>query len=310
MKSQSRRYFAGKPQKPEENTTDDSSSDSERAAKTHIRQTAKSTTHPLHSGNPRSSALIEAKVAPAAGTSLNAPTTKTRRRRRIEAKVLNADGDGKRDSTELFNADGRPPCNARDSVNDEREGSKLSKFKLFDESEKDSEEEKLPELNVAMNESSCSSSAEDSSSDSDNSQTSGPSNELQTESPRDCADGGSWRPQALEYVPNAARIDAERQAIAIKVKRTSEKNERARAVREETLLAARQTIEETEHDLKHVDMSQFPDDTDRQEDFEEEYTLWRVRELKRCLRERGVDIDCEADDPRPEEAVGVKPRTD
>lgn len=304
MKRRARRHFAGKPPKAEESTSDEDSSDSDSVEKPKADRTLKSS---LTSNNsPSRRPRIKAKVLDTTGE-LNATSAeKKTRRRRIEAKVLSADGSGGETKVkESVTSNSRSLSDIKQLASEDREVSQLSGFKPVDELEMESDEEKLPELNV-KNESSDSSSGEDSSSESNDSESSDNSSKMRIDSPGRTQEKSSRPNVAPIYVPNEARICTDHQAGTIQERRIREKNERERTVREETLRAARHTIEETEYDLKHVDMSQFPDDTDRPEDYEEEYALWRVRELKRVMSERGITID-DNDQEEFEEETDTKP---
>lgn len=292
-----RAYFAGKQPQATSNDNSDVSDDEEKLASA---RSAKCLNLALSTAKTSVQKVVDAKLIPDAAAINNLPKSKKSRRSRVQAKVLSSNGGSRSEDTvdEIVEKKGRlQPCSAKTITAIKFSNpSEFSRFEPIDKLEKDIDEQ-LPELNVENNESSDSSSADEQSTDSDDSKVSVHSNSVSLESHTHTLtnlsrpDEHLRPPKAPTYVPNASRIDINRQTSSMHTRRDIEKNERERALREQTLRAVRHTIEESEYDLKHVDMSVFPDDCDRPEDYEEEYALWRVRELKRVMRERGIDTD-------------------
>jgi len=202
-------------------------------------------------------------------------------RKRIEAKVLGSDSIPSKAVSVVYKADA------------ELSAKELSEFKPVREKKRQTNNlASLPELR-SKNESSSSSESSESS-DGSEALSSVEDEPMRGIDPKGMGSSEQVSPPVPShvpvYVPSVARDEALQQATETKERRDMERASRKRALREETLRSAKHTVGETEYDLKYVDMSKFPDDTDRPEDQEEEYELWRVRELKRVMADRGIDV--------------------
>lgn len=97
-------------------------------------------------------------------------------------------------------------------------------------------------------------------------------------------------PKSMRAAMGMANADGGGAASAAGRRRAVERAEREQAAKASMLGAARERGP-ADYDLQRVDMATFPDDTDRPEEAEAEFAMWRVRELRRVMRERGMEVD-------------------
>lgn len=243
---------------------------------------------------PRRRPRVQAKVLDSAGTEEPPQVTSgKRRRKKIEAKVILSEG------VEAGDNDGAHSKN-------------LPSFVSVDKERLERDEEQLPDLHVVDDYEGSESSSGSEESDTNSSASEDGSQEYAHHDNQDYEEKeSSAKPLAPVYVSSKTHSENQRRALELLEKRKLDAYKRKREACNEVLLASRHTVEETEYDLKHVDMTKFPDDTDKPDEFEEEYALWRVRELKRVMRDRGLlmgedeenDVEPPADVANDDDAV-------
>ncbi len=280
MKPRQRRYFAGRAPGNEDRSDDDSHSSGA-------------------SDRPRNASSANQRLTSTALASPQSQPPKiskshdavTRRRPRIQAKVVSADA-------------GTPVAKNAPATIPSKPLQQLGFVRVVDEEDGSEVDRGARGENVGdgLCSSDCSSSSDDSYSDSGASSNSGSEETPANALARNRSPPRTAPPQAPVFIPRAARggigistgngkrVKSRSDAEAAERKREAQREEREREARADILSRARES-DDVDHDLQRVDMASFPDDTDRPEDKEMEFALWRVRELKRIMRERGMDVD-------------------
>lgn len=296
MNRQVRRYFAGRAPAHCDGSSDESS-DSDDGKRVHHgvskNETDKCT---LNASFTLDLPCAETKIVPVSERAPRLVTKRSNRRPRIEAKVVV-------ESDVATKHIGEPKVRRRQRIepkiigqelhptHEANDGGKRKGMRGFapvtqdGESSEEEEQSKTLAPNAERDSSGGSSSGYDSSSGS----------ELNSESADD-ADTSPPQPptpppHAPVFVPRSQRSGTNQGVSEAQIRREQEKKNRDCEAREKALQAARAVRDEAEFDLRHVDMSTFPDDTDRIEEYEEEFAMWRVRELKRVMRDRGMGLD-------------------